>query len=71
MREHMTDETTKRGPADPLRVNVHEEHEVQYWAEKFGVTPEALKEGVSSVGVMAEDVEKHVKSPSAKAAAAK
>lgn len=54
----MPDDTTKRGPADAMRVNVNESWELRYWSTKFGVTPEQLKEAVKKVGVMVKDVEK-------------
>lgn len=57
----MADDLSKRGPADRDRINVHEEHELRYWSEKFGVSYEKLKEAVAEVGVMAKDVEQVLK----------
>jgi hypothetical protein len=53
----MTDDKTQLGPADQARINVHEDHEVQYWAKKFGCTRAELEEAVRTVGVMASEVE--------------
>lgn len=53
----MADDPSKRGAADRSRINVHEEHEVRYWTQKFGCSPEQLKAAVGRVGVMAKDVE--------------
>lgn len=50
------DNLKNRGPADRLRVNVNEPHEVRYWTEKWGVSAEALKSAVQKVGPMATDV---------------
>lgn len=56
----MSDNLQNKGNQDRQRINVNEEHEVRYWTEKFGVTPERLKEAVSKAGVMAKDVEKEL-----------
>lgn len=54
----MADDLQNRGPADRARVNIHEDHELRYWTEKFGVTENALKAAVDRVGPMAADVAK-------------
>lgn len=56
----MSDDKSKRGAADRDRINVHEEYECRYWSEKFGVTPEKLKEAVQKAGVMVKDVEREL-----------
>ena len=39
-------------------------HEVRYWAEKFGVSPQELKHAVGTVGDRAKRVQDHLrKSP--------
>jgi hypothetical protein len=57
----MADDPSKRRPQDAQRINIHEEHEVRYWAEKFGVSREQLEAAVKKVGVMAKDVERELK----------
>jgi hypothetical protein len=57
----MSDDKTKKGPQDRLRINVTEKYEVQYWTDKFGVTSDQLRNAVQKVGVMAADVEKELK----------
>jgi Protein of unknown function (DUF3606) len=42
----MVDDPTKLH-ADGRRINVSQEHECRYWAEKFGVSPGELKAAVS------------------------
>lgn len=54
----MPDDPTKRGQADRIRINVNEEHELRRWSDKFGVTPERLREVVERTGPMVDDVEK-------------
>jgi hypothetical protein len=58
----MADDPNKRGQQDRIRVNVHEEHELRYWTEKFRCTREELEAAVKQAGVMATDVEKVLQS---------
>ncbi|MES2404599.1 MAG: DUF3606 domain-containing protein, partial [Pseudomonadota bacterium] len=46
----MTDDRTKKGPQDRSRINIHERYELDYWSNKFGVTPKDLKLAVEKVG---------------------
>jgi Protein of unknown function (DUF3606) len=46
----MADDPSKTGPADRSRISLLEPHEVQYWADKFGVSKELLSEAVRKVG---------------------
>jgi hypothetical protein len=55
----MADDLQNRGAADRNRINVHEAHEVKYWAKALDVTEEQLKAAVAKVGVMAADVRRH------------
>jgi len=52
----MADELKDRGARDRSRVNVHEDYEVRYWTEKWGVTREQLVEAVQRVGVSVKAV---------------
>jgi hypothetical protein len=52
----MVDDLTNRGARDRARVNIHEEHEVRYWSEKWCVTKEQLSAAVARVGVSADAV---------------
>ena len=56
----MADDPAKRGPHDRSRVNVHEQWELKYWSEKFGVPTEQLLDAVRRVGTRVEDVERHL-----------
>ena len=58
----MADDKTLRGPADRTRINVNEDYELRYWSEKFGCSPEQLKEAVQAAGTNAEAVGKHLRS---------
>jgi hypothetical protein len=60
----MADDKSKQGPQDRSRINVNERYELDYWSNKFGVTPKDLKRAVEKVGVNAKDVERELKSHS-------
>ncbi|WP_322514202.1 DUF3606 domain-containing protein [Rhodopseudomonas palustris] len=59
----MGDDKTIRGPADRARVNVHEDYEVKYWTQKFGVSADQLRRAVKAVGPMARDVARYLGKP--------
>jgi hypothetical protein len=52
----MADTVQTPGPLDPSRINLAENDERRYWAEKFGVSEERLRETVQQVGAAAEAV---------------
>ena len=56
----MADNPTLTSPQDAKRVNVHQEHELRYWSQKFGVSAEVLREAVEQVGPMVEDVADYI-----------
>lgn len=45
-----------RGPADALRINVNEDHELRYWTKALNVSEAELRAAVGAAGVMAKDV---------------
>lgn len=57
----MTDDLSKTGVQDRTRVNIHEDHEIRYWTQKFGVSQDQLKAAVQKVGPSAAAVEKELK----------
>lgn len=52
----MSDDRSRRAPADAQRVNVNEDYEVRYWVQELGISREKLEEIVKRVGPMARDV---------------
>ena len=56
----MSDDTTRRGPPDPDRINVNQSWELRYWCEEFGVSEQDLRRAVETAGVMVEDVRRHL-----------
>ena len=56
----MPDNTSNRGHADRIRINVHEDYEVRYWCAQFGVTAAQLHAAVRAVGPMVADVRRYL-----------
>ena len=52
----MTDDKTKRGPADRSRINVNEPYELDYWSKEFDLTPEQLRHLVAKHGTSVETI---------------
>jgi hypothetical protein len=52
----VADDRSDRGQRDRTRINVHEDYEVQYWSQKWGVTREQLTGAVKHAGPMVEAV---------------
>jgi len=52
----MPDNLNKTGKGDRDRINVGEDHEVQYWTEELGVSKQQLERAVQAVGPMVTDV---------------
>jgi cation transport regulator len=42
----MADNLGERGTRDSARINVNQPHELRYWAQKLGVTEDALRKAV-------------------------
>lgn len=55
----MADDPKQTSKADDSRINIEQDHEVQYWAEKLGVSREALRSAVAKAGPMVRDVRTH------------
>jgi|KBSSwiStaDraftv2_1062776.scaffolds.fasta_scaffold74455_3 hypothetical protein len=55
----MGDEFSRTNAPDNQTVNLSERWERSYWARRFGVTDEELREAVALVGPLAEDVRKY------------
>jgi hypothetical protein len=57
----MPDNTSQSGGQDRKRINVNQDYELQDWSDKFGVTPERIKEAVQAVGDSADKVQQYLK----------
>jgi hypothetical protein len=56
----MPDNMNDRGPQDRARISLQEEHEVEYWTKKFGVSRAELEEAVKRAGASAQAVAKQL-----------
>jgi hypothetical protein len=56
----MADNLQNRGEPDRSRINVNEEHEVHYWTQLLGVTPDELRDAARNVGTSAEAIRAHL-----------
>jgi len=56
----MADDLKDRGARDRSRVNVHEDYEVHYRTEKWGVTKDQLVEAVERAGVSVQAVAREI-----------
>ena len=52
----MSDDLRKKGLQDDARINLSQDHEVDYWTRKFKVSKEELSEAVEHVGTGAKEV---------------
>ena len=53
----VADDLSRKAPADAVRLNVNEAHEIRYWCDKFGCTPTELRNAVRAVGVLSRNVD--------------
>ena len=56
----MSDDLKKRRPLDSSRINIHEEYELNWWADELGVSKQAIKDAVKAVGTSAAAVKKYL-----------
>lgn len=56
----MADDLKQTGRQDAQRINVEQEHELDYWSGKFGISRDQLRSAVQSAGPMVKDVERHL-----------
>lgn len=49
-----------KGDAHLRHVNIDQDRELHYWAQKWGVTPGEIREAVKNVGTSAEAVAREV-----------
>jgi hypothetical protein len=59
----MADDLKKTGRHDDERIIAEQDHDVSYWAEKFGVSREQLLQAVQAAGPMVKDVQRHLMGP--------
>jgi hypothetical protein len=56
----MSDDLKQTGNPDDARINIEQEHEISYWAEKLNVSPETLRSVVQRAGPLVKDVRRQL-----------
>jgi hypothetical protein len=56
----MADSPIDRGPQDRARVNVEQEYDRRWWANKWSVTEDQLCDAVKTAGTSADAVARHL-----------
>jgi hypothetical protein len=58
--ESMADDLKQTGRQDDERINPDQDHELNYWSEKLGVSRDELRKAVQAAGPMVKDVQRHL-----------
>jgi len=56
----MADDLKQTGRQDDQRINLDQDHEVNYWSKEFGVSREELRRAVEQAGPMVRNVRQHL-----------
>jgi predicted DNA-binding protein YlxM (UPF0122 family) len=56
----MSDDLKKRRPLDSSRINIHEDYELNWWADHLDVSKQAISNAVKAVGTSAAAVKKYL-----------
>jgi Protein of unknown function (DUF3606) len=56
----MADDLKQTAKPDDVRIDADQDHQVQYWADKLGVSREQLRSAVRAAGPMVKDVQRHL-----------
>ena len=55
------DDKSKTGKPDRRLISITEPYELREWANKFGITEDALRGAIAQAGVQVRDVERYLK----------
>jgi predicted RNA-binding protein YlqC (UPF0109 family) len=56
----MPDDLDNRGAQDRARINLNEDHEVEFWTNELGVDAQTLKRVIAQTGNSAKAVREHL-----------
>ena len=59
-RNHLADDLKQTGRPDDQRINVEQDHELNYWSKELGVSREELRKAVAQAGPVVKDVRQHL-----------
>lgn len=57
----MPDDTNRRQPEDPKRINLNQSWEIQYWTKELNVSEAELRRAVKAVGDSIAAVKQYLK----------
>ena len=56
----MADDLKQTGKPDDQRINVDQDHEVNYWSKELGVSRDELRRAVQQAGPFVKNVRQHL-----------
>ncbi len=56
----MADDLKQTGRADDQRINIDQDHEINYWSKELGASRDELRSAVEQAGPMVRDVRQHL-----------
>jgi Protein of unknown function (DUF3606) len=56
----MADDLKQTGRQDDQRINLEQDHEVNYWSKELGVSREELRRAVEQAGPVVKNVRQHL-----------
>jgi Protein of unknown function (DUF3606) len=56
----MPDDPKQTGKPDDQRINLEQDHEVNYWSKELGVSREQLRQAVQQAGPFVKNVREHL-----------
>lgn len=56
----MADDLKQTGRQDDQRINIDQDHEMNYWSKELGVSREELRRAVEQAGPMVRNVRQHL-----------
>lgn len=57
----MPDDLTKKRPQDAEKINLSQQHEIDYWTKALYTTEAKLRDAVSKVGPYVSDVKEYLR----------
>jgi hypothetical protein len=56
----MADNLKETGKPDDQRINIEQDHELNYWSKELGVSHEELRNAIKHAGPVVRDVRQHL-----------
>lgn len=56
----MTDDLRHGAPDGRAHINIREDHEIEWWTRKLGVSSDQIRQAVAEVGTCAQKVAEHL-----------